>query len=69
MHKIRPGPASLVSHRYLVGVLAAGLSAGALANAGKGEEAITFEANSGETTSACAGTFPCPSIAEIRTRS
>jgi pimeloyl-ACP methyl ester carboxylesterase len=41
-------------------VFTAGISASALADAKKGEEAITFEANSGETTRAYAGTFSVP---------
>jgi pimeloyl-ACP methyl ester carboxylesterase len=60
MNENKSGPISRVLHLYLPGLLAAGLSAGVAGDPGKGEEAITFEANSGETTGAYAGTFPVP---------
>jgi pimeloyl-ACP methyl ester carboxylesterase len=60
MNDKKPTSISRVLHLFLPGALAAGLSLSALADAGKGEEAVMFEANSGETTSAYAGTFSVP---------
>ena len=54
------GPVSLFSWLSLLCVLAAGWVTDTLADARTGEEVITFEANSGETTSAYAGTFSVP---------
>ena len=48
----------------ILGVLAAGSSPGALADVGKGEEAIIFEANSGEKTDAYSGSFSVPEYRE-----
>ncbi len=59
-HSSRPGQIARLLHRCAPGLLAVTLSSGAWGAAGQGEEAITFEADSGETTGAYAGTFTVP---------
>jgi pimeloyl-ACP methyl ester carboxylesterase len=58
-HK-KSGPIYLFSWHSLLSMLAAGWMTDTLADTRPGEEKITFEANSGETTSAYAGTFSVP---------
>lgn len=60
MNDNKPGPLYLFSWLSLLSVLAAAAITDALADAGTGEELFTFEANSGEKTSAYAGTFSVP---------
>jgi pimeloyl-ACP methyl ester carboxylesterase len=56
----KSGPIYLFLSHFLPSMLAAGWMTDTLADTGPGEEIITFEANSGETTSAYAGTFSVP---------
>ena len=60
MSDSKSGPTHLFLWLSLLSMLSAGWVTDALADAGTGEELITFEANSGETTSAYAGTFSVP---------
>jgi pimeloyl-ACP methyl ester carboxylesterase len=60
MSDSKSGPIHLVLWLSLLTVLGAGCWKDAVADARNGEELITFEANSGETTSAYAGTFSVP---------
>jgi pimeloyl-ACP methyl ester carboxylesterase len=60
MNDNRSGPTFHLLWLALLSVLAAGWATDTSADAIEGEELITFEANSGETTSAYAGSFSVP---------
>lgn len=60
MNDQKYGTKDLFIRLFLLSVLAAGWMTDTLADARTGEEKIIFEANSGETTSAYAGTFSVP---------
>ena len=60
MKELKTGLNKWLPNLWLLSVLTAGILSDVGANGGKGEEAIVFEANSGATSNAFAGSFDVP---------